>query len=393
MKKILVFSVIASAILIAGCRKNTSLSESAFNETPTLPSIPFDYNARFQHLSPFGEVLNNEVAALGRVLFYERKLSANGTVSCGSCHMQSNAFADNKKSSSGLALGKTPRNSPTLCNISRQNRYFLDGRDDTLEQMVLKPIGNHLEMGISDIASIVNRVESISYYKPLFEKAFGDDKITLPRIATSLKTFLNSIVSYQSKQDLDPAVPIQQLYTFDERVGRQLFMMSLPCASCHTGDNLTLGWSGSTFANIGLEEHYTDKGATFMNSPQNGDLEGFFKVPTLRNIALTAPYMHDGRFKTLDDVITFYTQNIQPHPLLNSNLQTGGGWGGGFGFGISDPEVAELAKVTSNNDGKFGTPLRFELNSYQRKCLIAFLHTFTDTKMITEPMYSDPFKK
>ena len=105
--------------------------------------------------------------------------------------------------------------------------------------------------------------------------------------------------------------------------------------------------------------------------------------------------MHDGRYKTLEEVVDFYAHNIQAHPNLSSNLQTGT-WGGGliFGGGSSDPEIAPLAEVKSNaQSGSFGEPLRFDISEYQKKCLIAYLNTFTDTRIVTDPMYADPFRK
>lgn len=393
MKKIILITCLSVGLFIVGCRKQHSTTITT-TQTPVLPATPYDYQSRFKHQPITGwggnfDSINNQVATLGRVLFYEKKLSANGTVSCGSCHMQNKAFADLKASSNGLVLGKTPRNSPTICNISSQSRFFLDGRETDLGEMVLKPIGNHLEMGIDDVNTIVPRVQQLDYYKPLFKNAFGDENITLQRIAVSLKTFLKSIVSFESKFDLAPSSNNNSYFTLDERIGRQLFNASLPCSQCHSGNNMT-GWSGSDFRNIGLETSYTDKGATFMNIGSAEQVEGFFKVPTLRNIALTGPYMHDGRFNTLEEVIDFYTKNIQPHPNLSSNLQTGG-WSAPKP--VLDPAIEAFAEVPSNASTSSGEPIRFQITDYQKRCLIAYLNTFTDTKMITEPMYSDPFVK
>ena len=395
MKKILVLSAFVLGLFLA-CKKPASNIPNEFlNDAPTLPATAYDYAGR---LNTFNQLrsqplqsLNNDVATLGRVLFYERKLSANNMVSCGSCHEQSKAFTDGQRFSTGLAMAKTPRNTPMVCNTVLQSHFFWDGREDTLRNMVTKPILNHIEMGVSDLNLVVPELEATPYYATLFEKAFGDSKISSERIAMALEQFVNSIVSYQNRRDQELShAPFAQLYTLDERVGRQLFMNSLPCASCHNSDDLQFGWSGSQFMNIGLDEHYTDKGAQFTGSTS----EGFFKVPSLRNVALTAPYMHDGRFKTLEEVIDFYSKNIQAHPDLSFNLQSG--WKGGIFFPtfMDDPEVNMLATVKTNSGiGKFGEPLRFELSDYQKKCLVAFLKTFTDVNLISNPMYSDPFRK
>lgn len=393
MKKGIVFSGLALLLFAAACNKKSVVENAYLNDTPTLPAIPDNYQGRFESVVHFQASLNNDQATLGRVLFYDRKLSANNTVSCGSCHEQSKAFTDGKQFSSGLALLKTPRNTPAICNAEMQSQYFWDGRVDNLKDMVTKPIENHIEMGVSDLNTIVNKLSTVDYYKPLFTKAFGDEQVTKERIAIGLQEFVKSIVSFETKNDKSFAL---ENFTMDERVGRQLFMTSLPCASCHNNDNATFGWKGSQFANIGLEENYTDKGAIDL---MGEGAEGFFKIPSLKNVALTAPYMHDGRFKTLEEVVDFYTQNIKAHPMLSGNLMTGS-WTGGGGIIVGpfnpmgdDPIAAKIAEVKSNVGKSFGEPLRFELSEYQKKCLVAYLKTFTDKEMITNKMYSDPFRK
>ncbi|MBP6625392.1 MAG: hypothetical protein KA198_09495 [Chitinophagaceae bacterium] len=394
MKKVIVFSCLISLVVIMACNKKGIQQSEYLSDTPKLPQIPFDYQARFETLFKFQSSLNNNLATLGRVLFYDRHLSANNTVSCGSCHQQSKGFTDGAKFSDGLILGKTTRNTPAICNAAQQSHLFWDGRETNLENMVLKPIENHVEMGVMDLNSIVSKVSALEYYKPLFQHAFSSETVTKERIALGLQEFVKSIVSFQNKNETITTV---EDFNMDERVGRQLFAVSLPCLSCHNSENNSSGWSGSSFANIGLDEHYTDKGAQDLFGSSNQDSEGFFKVPSLRNVALTAPYMHDGRFKTLEEVVDFYTQNIQPHKNLNSNLTTGS-WFSGGGIGpfnpfINDPVAAKLAEVKSNATGAIGQPLRFELSEYQKKCLVSYLKTFTDPVLITAEMYSDPFRK
>ncbi|HPI54739.1 MAG TPA: cytochrome c peroxidase [Chitinophagaceae bacterium] len=393
MKKGIVLTSLTALLFIAACNKKSVVENEYLNDTPTLPATPDNYQGRFESVVHFQASLNNDLATLGRVLFYDRKLSANNTVSCGSCHEQSKAFADGKQFSSGLALMKTPRNTPAICNAEMQSHYFWDGRVDNLKDMVTKPIENHIEMGVADLGMIVNKLSAVDYYKPLIKKVFGDEQVTKERIALGLQEFVKSIVSFETKND---KMFSMQDFTLEERVGRQLFMTSLPCASCHNNDNALNGWKGSQFANIGLEETYTDKGAVDVIGPGT---EGFFKIPSLKNIALTAPYMHDGRFKTLEEVIDFYTQNVTPHAQLSGNLMTGSWTGGGgiivgpFNPGGDDPIAAKMAEVKSNFGKSFGEPLRFELSEYQKKCLVAYLKTFTDKEMITNPMYADPFRK
>lgn len=394
MKKVIVFSCLVSLVVIMACNKK-GIQESAYlNDTPSLPQIPHDYQARFEKVLKFQSSLNNNLATLGRVLFYDRHLSANNTVSCGSCHQQSKGFTDGTRFSDGLVLGKTPRNTPAICNAAQQSHYFWDGRVNDLSIMVLKPIENHIEMGVMDLNSIVYKVSALEYYKPLFQNAFSSETVTKERIALGLQEFVRSIVSFQNKNE---TVTTVEDLTMEERVGRQLFSVSLPCLSCHNSENNSTGWSGSSFANIGLDENYADKGAQNLFGTTGEENEGFFKVPSLRNVALTAPYMHDGRFKTLEEVIDFYTQNIQAHKNLSGNLTTGtwfsGGGVGPFNPFANDPIAAKLAEVKSNSTSSIGEPLRFELSGYQKKCLVAYLKTFTDPVLVTAEMYSDPFRK
>ncbi len=138
MKKVIVFSCLVSLVVIMACNKKGIQESSYLNDTPKLPQIPFDYQARFETLFKFQSSLNNNLATLGRVLFYDRHLSANNTVSCGSCHQQSKGFTDGARFSDGLILAKTARNTPAICNTALQSQFFWDGRESNLESMVLK---------------------------------------------------------------------------------------------------------------------------------------------------------------------------------------------------------------------------------------------------------------
>jgi cytochrome c peroxidase len=186
---------------------------------PILPDEPYDYatppNETF--FSPFGDsVINNDIATLGRVLFYDVNLSRNHRVSCGTCHRQINGFADNRNFSFGLLDSLTGRNTQTIVNTGTQFGFFWDLRESTLDHMVLQPIANHIEMGIADTLVVEERVRKIDYYKPLFVKAFGSEEVTSNKIGRALAQFVKSIVSVSTKYDAgrmmqpNPAVQSKQ---------------------------------------------------------------------------------------------------------------------------------------------------------------------------------------
>jgi cytochrome c peroxidase len=271
---------------------------------------------------------------------------------------------------------------------------FWDGRADSLGQLVTMPITNHIEMGFERLENLPAKLEATDYYPQLFQDAFGTTNITVQNIGTALRDFIFIITSRNSRfeQMSNPqfagntiniwTTPPTDLTGF-ERIGFDIFIGKGQCSSCHSGNNLE-GWDAT---NTGLDLNYTDKGAGAIN-PNMG--EGTFRVPQLRNIALTAPYMHDGRFKTLEEVIDFYDHGVQPHANLDARLREGwqdGGFGGPFGGdGLIFPP----------NGGANGSttvvPRKLNLTPLEKKGLIAFLNTLTDYTMVTEQRYSNPFR-
>lgn len=301
-------------------------------------------------------------ATLGRVLFYDRQLSINNAVACGSCHRQEFAFADGRKGSEGFGGKVTPRNSMGIVNVAMNNNLFWDSRIASLRQMVVQPVQNHIEMGMESMEVLSKKLAKASYYPPLFEAAFGTPEVTEGRIASALTQFLSSMITANSKFDRgqeDNFAAFSEL----EKMGMTLFLSDrAKCASCHSGPNFSAPdgpgdpYGGSTVkgtANIGLDLLYRD----------NGKGEGQFKIPSLRNIALTAPYMHDGRFNTLEEVVEHYNSGIQAHTNLD-------------------------AKLT----GPDGNPQRLNLNAMEKSALVAFLKTLTDERLVQDPRFSDPFR-
>lgn len=363
----------------------------AEEETPTLPTVPYDYKTLNLPIGTQAagiiftdfEIINgipvftnssmgitNEGASLGRVLFYDKKLSLNNTVSCGTCHHQDKGFADGKQFSTGFEGRVTTRNSMSIANPITQNNLFWDSRSKTIHDLSLQPVQNHIEMGMENLDRLVEKLENTEYYKPLFAAAYGNSEVTPEKISIALSQFVGSITTNRSKLDIGMQEGFSN-FTELEIMGRELFHSDrAKCSSCHGGNNFSAldgpsdpyggGGGGSASndlrgaANIGLDLVYAD----------NGFGEGKFKIPGLRNVELTAPYMHDGRFNTLEEVINHYSDGIKPHKALD-------------------------VKFT---DGK-GNVKPLHLNSIEKKALVAFLKTLTDKEMAANPKWSNPFKK
>ena len=338
-------------------------------EIPELPAIPFNYsniqlppyfnNPQIANANntPGGNPITDHGATLGRVLFYDVRLSANDTVACASCHLQANGFSDPNRFSVGFAGGVTGRNSMGFINgrYYENGHFFWDERADTLEDQVLMPIQDPVEMGM-DLAELEVKLAATSFYPELFENAFGDDEVTSERMSLALAQFIRSVVSYQSR--FDQGIPQNFAnFTAQENLGRQIFTSGQGrCSVCHrTEIQIT-----NEAINNGLDATTTDLGLAGVTGFSED--EGKFKVPSLRNIGLTGPYMHDGRFATLQAVVTFYNEEVQAHPNLDPRLQV-----------------------------QNGQPRRLNLSEQEQAALVAFLLTLTDPTIANEEKWSDPF--
>lgn len=344
------------------------VSGQTTTRVPQLPATPYNYaNITLPTYFNQGGIANadntpanNPVtdagATLGRVLFYDVKLSVNDTVSCASCHRAAAGFSDPRALSVGFNGGQTPRNSMGLANARYYERghFFWDERANTLEDQVLLPIQDPVEMGMN-LDTLVTKLSGTDYYAPLFESAFGDSTVTPERISLALAQFVRSMVSYQSKFDQGLQTNFAN-FTAQENQGRQLFNGRGRCLTCHTTAIQIADRPRNNGVDDGTDD---DNGVGAANNNPNDN--GKFKTPSLRNIALTAPYMHDGRFATLDDVLQFYSNDIQNHPNLDRVLRTNNG------------------------------PRRLNLNANDRAALVAFLNTLTDETFINDPKFSDPF--
>lgn len=340
------------------------LPVSNFNyAAPTLPANFLTQPILGQDNMPGTNVTTDIGATLGRVLFYDKRLSTNQTVSCSSCHQRDHGFSDPRQFSVGFGGGLTGRNSMGLSNVRwyQRKHFFWDERADTLEDQVLMPIQNSVEMGMT-LQALTNRLGAEPYYTNLFTRVYGTTNVTSERISKALAQFVRSIVSTRSRYDIGATNNFAN-FTTQENLGRQIFLGQVgnaTCTACHGTDNFV---PGAAINNNGLEFPFVDKGLGAISGLSTDD--GKFKVPSLRNIELTAPYMHDGRFATLEEVVEFYNSGVVDNTNLSGPLRVPPNQGGGA--------------------------LRLNLTTDQKAALVAFLKTLTDTNLATDEKFADPF--
>jgi len=342
-----------------------------------LPAAPFNYASPTlppnfsqppivnQDNMPATNITTDLGATLGRVLFYDKRLSTNQTVSCSSCHQPRFGFSDPRKFSVGFNGGLTGRNAMglTQARYYQRGHFFWDERANTLEDQVLQPIQNAVEMGMT-LPALEARLNAEPYYTNLLNTVYNSPVVTSQRISLALAQFVRSIISTHSKFDQGPPVGFAN-FTPQENLGRQIFFGQVgtaTCAACHGTDNFV----APNIFNNGLEFPYVDLGVGgITGQPQQ---QGLFKVPSLRNIELTAPYMHDGRFATLEQVVEFYNSGV-----------------------VDNPNLAPPLRVPTSPGAPLGPPRRLNLTIAQKAALVAFLKTLTDTTLTTDVKFSDPF--
>jgi len=315
---------------------------------------------------PADNPMKVEAIELGRFLFWEKQLSANNTMSCGSCHSPQAAFSDPAQFSVGIDGIAGNRNSMALVNLAwNTNGFFWDGRSHTLEEQILEPVENPIEMH-NTWENALAQLETSELYPPMFEAAFGSDCIDSVRATKAMAQFIRSMVSSTSKYDKSKIGQAQ--LTESELLGQELWnieggapeeigggMRGGDCFHCH----LIPGgqFRDNEFHNNGLDSVFTDLGrGGVTNEPSD---MGLFKVPTLRNIEYSAPYMHDGRFNTLEEVMDHYETGGVGSSTVNVNML----WNTESGLGI---------------------------NPVKRQALIDFMKTLSDPDFISNPDFSDP---
>lgn len=314
------------------------------------------------YLLPTNNIATEEGIELGRKLFYEPLLSADNSISCASCHIQSAAFSDPGKFSDGVNGKLGTRNSMSLANLLWQKKFFWDGRASSLEQQALMPIQHPDEMN-QTLAQTVSKLQSSVVYSSLFKNAFGSEVITAENIAKAIAQFERTLISSNSKFDQFLRGEIQ-LSASEER-GRQLFfthpiaesgLRGGNCGDCHGGNLVGNG----SFHNNGLDSIFSDLGVE--NQSKSIYDRGVFKAPSLRNIGFTAPYMHDGRFTTLEEVLNHYNGHLKQSQTLDPLMF------------VSNELGAKTLKLTEN----------------EKKDIIQFLNTLNDTIFVTNPKFSKP---
>lgn len=322
--------------------------------------------------TPVNNQIEDKTATLGRVLFYDKNLSANNTIACSSCHKQEFAFGDNTVQSTGLNGGLTGRHSMRLINsrFSDEQKFFWDERASSLEFQTTQPIQDHVEMGFSgsngddDINGLIIKLSEIDYYKNLFDLAFGDSTISEERIQLALSQFIRSIQSFDSKYDIGRAQVNNSNanfpnFTAQENEGKRIFIdppnrNGAGCAGCHRGDEFDIDPNSRNNGIIGVA-----------GDNSNTDLTNF-RAPTLRDLVnpdgnLNGPLMHDGSLTTLLEVINHYNEIPNNNVNLDNRLRDG------------------------------GNLQRLNLTNNEKLALEAFLKTLTGVDVYTNEKWSNPF--
>jgi cytochrome c peroxidase len=329
-------------LLLIQCTKKEAIltiADEGFVAPSNFPSILYNFNE-----NPY----SNEKRDLGRKLFYDARLSRDNSISCGSCHQQAAFFAHaGHRVSHGIENKLGTRNSPVLFNMAWQSSFFWDGGVGDLDFFHVNPIQNPVEMD-ETIPNIIEKLKTDNNYLSLFKTAFGSSEITPIRFNQALSIFLISIVSNQSKYD--EYLAGKTSLTTDENEGLQLFNQK--CADCHSG----ILFTDFSFKNNGLETT-SDLGRYRVSVIDSDSFK--FKVPSLRNIEKSSPYMHDGRFSTLEEVLNHYSN------------------------GVVNTTTTLDATLKSN------TTLGIPLTDEEKGKIISFLKTLTDTKLLSDARFSE----
>lgn len=349
-----IHGIIAAALLLAGCHRPQP-ETARVGPTPLRLELPAwalaDTSLRLT--VPYDNPLTVEGAALGRRLFYETALSSNGAISCASCHQQRFAFGDDRRGSAGMNGLATTRNSMPLMNLAWDHFFFWDARAMSLELQAFQPVTAHREMA-STWSDVSDRLRKDPAYPALFAAAFGDPRIDSLRIVFALAQFERTLVSLNSRFDRAFYLKDEIALSAQEQRGQQLFFTSAHCVDCHEPPL----FKSHVVANIGLDSLPTDPGMGGRTGmPWH---EGRFKTPTLRNVAVTAPYMHDGRFATLEEVVDFYADDVF----------------------VGSPTLDEHMLPWKKGE--------IRLSAQDRADLVAFLHTLTDSAFLSDARFSKP---
>ena len=260
-------------------------------------------------------------ADLGRLLYFDRRLSSDNSVSCASCHAPEKAFTDQLPVSLGIAGQKGGRSAPTVINRAYSTQQFWDGRADSLEEQAKGPLANPLEMTADKTAdkaheAVVGRLVAIKGYQELFDRAFGSGQITIDRVAQAIATFERTVYSANAPYDRYLAGD-EKAMTPEQVRGMDVFTGKAACDACHLGFNFTDG----SYVNVGIGMDKPNPDLGRYKVTERDEDKGAFKTPTLREIVHTFPYMHDGRFQTLEEVIEHYDKGGIKNPWQDQRIK------------------------------------------------------------------------
>ena len=341
-------------LTFAACRKDKDPDEEDAGQTPLTLSIPsfITDSGHVAHVG-VGNPLTVEGVALGRMLFYEKALSDNYSMSCGSCHVQSSGFTDPLAFSVGTDGSVGGRNAMQVINMAFDEHFFWDGRRHSLEGQAHDPVTNMIEMR-NTWPVVVQRLQAHSTYPELFRKAFGTTTVDSNLVVMAIAQFERTLLSFNSP--FDRYYYLGQLNAMNDQEirGLDVFMRDGRCVDCHADPF----FNDHGLRNNGLDMDPADPGLGGITGLASD--VGKFKVPTLRNIAQTGPYMHDSRFTTLEQVVNFYAHDVQvDNPHIDGHM---------------DPWRFGLVNLTPEQEAD----------------LVAFMHALTDQDFLMDPAFSDP---
>ena len=289
---------------------------------------------------PADNPITKEKVELGRLLFFDKRLSANNTIACASCHIPALAFTDGQPVSTGINSQQGGRSAPTAINRGFSTAQFWDGRAATLEDQSIGPFANLIEHGFASHDELIKKINSIKGYKKLFSDVYGESKLTKENVGRAIAAFQRTLISGNSPFDRFDYDGDQKAISESAKRGKNLFFDKARCNLCHMGTN----FSDEKFHNIGIgwDDSDTLDLGRYRVSKNEKDL-GAFKTPTLREITKTAPYMHDGRFATLEDVIKHYNKGGVKNPFLDNQV---------IPLNLSDLEIKDLLSMLRSLEGE-----------------------------------------
>lgn len=345
-------AMLSGVVLLGACAKKSEkpIPQATAPTAETAPMIPSSNPAKEapwlqvplgldnENLNiPPDNPLTPEKVELGRMLYFDPRISGDGTISCATCHNPEKGWTDQLPVSAGIHGQKGAVSAPTVINSTYNAFQFWDGRAANLEEQALMPILNPIEMGMASHAAMVKGLSGIPGYLRYFKKAFGDETVSKERIAQAIASFERTVLSGNSRFDRW-TYGDKTAMTESEVRGRELFFGKANCTRCHAGPN----FSDGMFHNLGVGQNKPKPDLGRFSVTKATEDRGAFKTPTVREITKTAPYMHDGSEPTLEEVVDFYVRGGNKNPNLDSRLEP---------LTLTDQEKADLVAFMKALDG------------------------------------------